>query len=445
MKKLLFIFLMTLFVQDGHSQPAWDSLGAGLSSVNGVNRIWHIGGRIFSSGANLSTTPLYEYTPSGWIPVITSIAVGMVTDITFDSIFNKVVIVGKYGDLIGPVNAAISNGIAIWDWTTDSILPLGIGVNFPAEYTYKAKIYDSKLFVIGRFKILAADTIHNIMKVDLQTGTYSKVCKVDSNCLIRDILFFNGDTIVAGSFVWQGEEYPLARVTTSGLDYSISGPFRGFALSMTYWNNEIVFAGNMADTVINIHPIGIYDGMSHRKLAKTNGPVNSVAVFNTELYVGGTFSVITDSSGISSSVNNLAKWNGTWDDVMGGCTDVILPIVRYLFPSHDTLYVSGKFTQAGTVSALNVARLITPSTNVIGENLMNEQQLFLYPNPTFGQFTLSSSADNSEISDSIEIFDFTGKKVAEYCSKLPIDIDIDLQQGIYVLKVNTHVIRFLVL
>ena len=45
-----------------------------------------------------------------------------------------------------------------------------------------------------------------------------------------------------------------------------------------------------------------------------NGCVNSLAVYNNELYAGGRFN---NASG--TPVNNIAKWNGTsWSDVGGG-------------------------------------------------------------------------------------------------------------------------------
>lgn len=442
----ILILFFALLIQESRSQPVWDSLGSGLSQPNGANRTWQIGGRIFSSAAQTTTSPLYEFTQGGWSPIFTSVAFGQVTDMFYDSVINKTVILGKFGDLIGPVNATICNGIALWDWATDSITPLGVGVNFPFEYAYKGLFYDSKLFVLGRYKIIAGDTINNIMRVDLLTGAYFKVCEGDSNNLIRDIVIFNGDTIVSGSFVWNGSQYPLARIASSGFDFSVSGPYRGFSHSFIKWGDKIIFGGDMTDAIGNLNVIGSYDGAAFRTLAKTNGTAKTIQEFKNELYIGGSFSLITDSSGVTIPVNNLAKWNGVaWDNVLGGCTDTSISRVTFLFPANDTLYVSGKFNHAGSITALNVARLIDPFPNTIYENLLKNQKLILYPNPNKGQFTLSSVCDNNESTDLIEIFDYTGKKVAQYWSKLPIDIDIDLQKGIYVLKVNTLVIRFLVL
>lgn len=444
MKKIALLIFFALLMQEGKTQVAWDSIGAGLPSPNGTWRTWNINGRLYSSTSNLNAN-LFEFTQGGWSQVFSSSINGQILDMEFDSINNQVFILGKFGDLTGPVNSGTFNGMAVWDLSTEMIYPVGGGVNFPAEYTYEGLICDSKLFVIGRFEIVSNnDTIANIMSVDLQTGTYSKVCSGNVNNLIRDIVVFSGDTIVAGSFVWNGYQYPLAKVTASGFDFSVSGPCRGFALSITKWNDEIVFAGDVTDTLGSGHFVGAYNGNSSRTLAETNESVRTVEVFNNDLYVGGKFSSITDSFGVTTPVNNLARLRNTWDDVLGGCVGGGFLGVMHLFPAHDTLYVSGEFSQSGQIPTLNVSRLIAPLPNSLFENIEASQGLSVYPNPNNGQFTASFWNINEEGSVLVEIFDVAGRKIEEFNSSLPVSADIELPNGLYVLKVREQVVRFVI-
>ncbi|MBK9451975.1 MAG: hypothetical protein IPN95_21665 [Bacteroidetes bacterium] len=60
--------------------------------------------------------------------------------------------------------------------------------------------------------------------------------------------------------------------------------------------------------------LGTYPSIDCYPLAGINGCINSLAIYNNELYAGGKFS---NASGIT--VNNIAKWNGSsWSDVGGG-------------------------------------------------------------------------------------------------------------------------------
>lgn len=443
MKKFALLVFLALLVQEGKSQLAWDSLGAGLPATNGTYRTWQIDGRIFSSTTDVYGN-LYEFSQGQWSQKISSSSTSQILDIVFDSNNNRAIILGKFGDLIGPVNSVVCNGTAIWDFATDSIFALGVGIGFPAEYTYAGMFSGSTFYVIGRFNlILNNDTIINIMRVDLQTGAYSKVCSVYVNNLIRDIVVFNGDTIVCGSFVSNGAHYPLAKITSLGLDFSVSGPYRGFSHSMTLFGDKIVFAGSLYDTSGNQNLIGSYNGNSFVTLGQTNGVVWSVNAFNGNVFAGGTFSNITDSFGVSISVNNLARLQGTWDDVLGGCSGLVSSSVSYLYPTDDTLYVSGFFDQSGSVSTLNVSRLVLPLPNSISEYNGNDTGLNLYPNPTNGHFTVSFEGilDKDVL---FEIFDIEGRVVRKFISDLPAVVQVELPNGVYILKIEERVIRFVV-
>lgn len=76
--------------------------------------------------------------------------------------------------------------------------------------------------------------------------------------------------------------------------------------------------------------------------------VNSLAMYNGELYAGGVF----DSAG-GIAVNRIAKWNGTnWSTVGTGVTGQVRAMIIY----GGELFVGGFFNNAGGIAAKNIAK-----------------------------------------------------------------------------------------
>jgi len=81
----------------------------------------------------------------------------------------------------------------------------------------------------------------------------------------------------------------------------------------------------------------------------SNGPVYAITAIDTsEVYAGGTF----DSAGLIKA-NNIARWNGTnWDSLGGGVNGTVKAILRF----NNQIYAGGSFTTAGGSPANNIAR-----------------------------------------------------------------------------------------
>lgn len=281
------------------------------------------------------------------------------------------------------------------------------------------------------------------MKVDLQTEIYLKVCGGNLGDLVRDFCVYNNDTILIGSFVRNGIEYPLARITPTGFDFSINGPCRGFGYSLSVFNNAIYFAGNIRDTLQNLFIIGSYDGNVFSTITKTNNLVRKLDVFSNELYIAGSFDSITNSSGVILPVNNLAKYDGlSVSEALGGCGGSS-SLVWSLASSEDTLYVAGNFTQVGSVQALNVARLIAPISSTIFEQNASSEGFVIYPNPTDGNFQIDIG-ENFESEILVKIFDISGRKLKELSADLPAKLSLDLPNGMYFLEVQGNKKKFVV-
>jgi hypothetical protein len=75
---------------------------------------------------------------------------------------------------------------------------------------------------------------------------------------------------------------------------------------------------------------------------------SAIGVFNSLLYAGGNFS---SAGGITA--NNIATWNGTsWDSVGGGMNNTVSAFATF----NNNFYAAGSFTSANRVSANNIVK-----------------------------------------------------------------------------------------
>lgn len=439
MKKIALLIFFALFAHEGISQ-VWDSIGPGLPAPSGVRGIWKIADRLFASTTEVNTN-LYEYSPqNGWTQIASSSQPGQILDVVYDSINNQAIILGKYDSL----NGTLGSGMMKLNLAINQFSPIGIGVNYPAEYVYKGKIINGELIVVGRFQILNGDTIDNVMKVDLLSSSYVKVCVGKSGDLVRDFCVYNNDTVLTGSFLRNGIEYPLAKITPTGLDFSINGPYTGFGHSITIFNNVLVFAGDIDDTLQNLRVVGSYDGNVFSNITKTDNLIKKLYVFDGELHIGGFFSSVTDSSGFNQSTSRLAKYDGlTTSEAFGGCSGTNSSVWD-LCSSGDTLYVAGNFTQAGNIQSLNVAKLIVPLSSSLNDENTFDTKVNIYPNPTDGNFQIDIG-ENFESEILVQVFDISGRKVEELITDLPTkQLNLDLPNGVYFIKIKENTTKLVI-
>ena len=206
----------------------------------------------------------------------------------------------------------------------------------------------------------------------VSTGVSSSINNTTS--LVRSMIVFNNKLIVGGSFDNAGGN-PVNNIASwdgtnwESLDNGISSGNSGFSLiecnletrvsglvkAMAIFNNEL-YVGGVFNTA---------SGVSANYIAKWNGSnwssvgrgvrqsyyysqINSMAVYNNELYVTGDF----DSAG-TVAAKNIAKWNGTsWSAVDRGIKG---SSGHSLLVFNNKLYVGGSFDSAGVVAAKNVA------------------------------------------------------------------------------------------
>ncbi len=124
------------------------------------------------------------------------------------------------------------------------------------------------------------------------------------------------------------------------------------------------------------------DGTWSAVSAGMNGGINSLAVYNSELYAGGSF---TTAGG--TTTNYIAKWNGSsWSAVGSGVNGEVNSLAVY----NNALYVTGSFTSAGGSSAVRIAKWDGSSWSALGLGIGGEgYSLAVYNNELYvgGNFT----------------------------------------------------------
>jgi hypothetical protein len=204
----------------------------------------------------------------------------------------------------------------------------------------------------------------------------------DQNEGITALDTFNGQLIAIGNFntaggvavnyiaAWDGHAW-------SSLGGGITFNNPGGIFAMAVYNGELYIAGEGIITAggIPVNNVAKWNGVTWSDVGcrintdGTGGVVQSMGVYNNELYVGGYFA---DTIG-SVPIYNIARWNGsTWDSVGGGTDgDILDAFITY----NGKLYVGGQFFSVGGITASNIASWDGTSWSSVGLGLGGFAQL----------------------------------------------------------------------
>jgi hypothetical protein len=201
-----------------------------------------------------------------------------------------------------------------------------------------------------------------------------------TNYTVRSLVYFNSQLYAGGGFNTVGSAansltaWGVAKwngSTWSNLANGIRGA--GDAVyALAVYQGEL-YAGGFFDTLTSLNvgrgiekwngsawvPLG---GVVGNGVAGAPGfRVRAMIVFNSKLYVGGTF---TTAGGIT--VNNIATWDGTsWSAVGVGTNNDV-----NAFTIHNgNLYVGGAFTVATAVSVNHLAKITGNTFNAVGNGV----------------------------------------------------------------------------
>lgn len=209
--------------------------------------------------------------------------------------------------------------------------------------------------------------------VDIFDGTNwsSRIGDVSGGlCVVYDVGFLGNDVYVAGIFQKAGEVTAGGLAKWNGSDWSDVG-FAGVALALVSDGTNLYVGGTFTNAggVLNTN-IARFDGTNWYSLGDGVGyytggfgqSVNFLELHNGLLYVGGAF---TNAGNITAL--NVAVWNGSsWSSLGTGSANGVNGTVSALVFQGDDLYVGGRFSTAGGASAFGIAKWNGASWSALG-------------------------------------------------------------------------------
>ena len=261
------------------------------------------------------------------------------------------------------------NDPAVWNGTNWSTLGSGIG-----EVRSFAFDNSGNLYAGGAFTTPVAGGVYAI-NIAEWTGSSWSALGSGVGDQVNSIGFDrSGNLYAGGNFTTAGgaDANHVAEWNGSAWTQLASG-MNGQVSSLVFDNSGNLYAGGFFTQagVVSANNIAKWNGRSWSALGSgMNGLVSTLVFDNSgNLYAGGIF---TTAGGVSA--NNIAKWNGTnWSTLGSGMNNVdlgIQSIVNSLvFDNSGNLYAGGNFTQAGGVSANNIAKWNGTNWSALGSGI----------------------------------------------------------------------------
>ncbi len=180
---------------------------------------------------------------------------------------------------------------------------------------------------------------------------------------------YNGNLYVTGQFLTAGNDSAFNIAQWNGTVWdSVGGGINGGGYSLCEYNGNLVLGGLF--TTAGRHAannIAQWNGTSWSALGSginsSNSAVSSLCVFNGNLYAGGEFVMAG-----GHPIHNIAEWNGvSWSTLGTGITDSsAYGLVESLAVYNGELYAAGYFDTAGGVPVNNIAKWNGSSWSAVG-------------------------------------------------------------------------------
>ena len=155
-----------------------------------------------------------------------------------------------------------------------------------------------------------------------------------------------------GLVAWDGLTWSHVKGGLSGIVYTLALLNRGAGPEL-YVGGEFTLPGVPGNVYV-----AKWNGAGWTDLGGPDGPVASLAVYNSHIIAGGNFD---SADGIA--MKNIAKWNGAvWSAIGGGVqgassyTMEVTALAVLNLNGVNSLYAGGNFTQAGSSSAAGIAK-----------------------------------------------------------------------------------------
>jgi len=282
--------------------------------------------------------------------------------------------------------------IARWNGSAWSSLGLGLGFNCRALTVFDDGL-GSALYAAGSFLEAGGSPANRIARWD--GSAWSPLGDGVSSGISAMSVYDDGSgpaLYVGGSFSTAGdvEAVRIARwdgVTWSALNNDPNDTVDTITVT-DHDGDEHIYVGGSFTAIgnQNLNRIAMWDGSAWHPLIGINGngvgggfpdtQVNAITIFDdgtgSAVYVGGNF---TGASGVGTS--NIARWDGqSWSPLVGpngqGVNGLVHAIVVHDDGSGPALYVGGRFTTAGGLTANRVARWDGSAWSALGTGTNND-------------------------------------------------------------------------
>ena len=347
------------------SGGTWVPLGEGVNgpvfALGAANGEVYVGGT-FDSAGTLRVSNIARWSSGGWntmgeqdINGVGSPAFDLVYTITTagDEVY-----VGGFFDRAGNRDAG---NIARWNRTANQWSTLGDDqLNGVYGEVYSIVLDGANVFVGGSFSEAGGVAAGNIARWNSASGEWTPLGDgVDGNVLTMAAmggkLYVGGGAVsLAGGVevrriaVWDisgGTWAPLGGNVVQGID--------GRVVSIVASGSDLYVSGtfNRAGTT-DVSNLARWDGQKWNAVGGgVRGPVEKLAVSGSTLYAGGQFVLAG-----STEARYVAKWDGSaWSSLGSGISLGNGASVQAIAVDGDIAYVGGRFLTAGSSAASNVA------------------------------------------------------------------------------------------
>ena len=437
--RIIFLTEILLQIPFASRSQFWSDVGGGMCDWVNASVVYNgelvVGGR-FTCAGGVSANYIAKWNGTSWS------ALGNGTDGWVDAltVYNGELIAGGSFANAGGVPA---NNIARWDGTTWSDVSGGTNAQVAS-----LAVYNNQLIAGGYFTDAEGVPCNYIGAWD-QNGWYTLGTGMGGGQgQVMALSVHGSDLIAAGFFTTAGGVAADHIAKWDGSSWTPLGSgISWITYSLCDYNGDLIAGGyyTMAGG-ISANRIAKWDGTTWSALGSGMAatPVGynyvfALAEYNGSLYAGGMY----DSAGGVLS-HSIAKWDGSsWTDLQGGIwyggSNVYA--VNSLTVFNNDLYAGGIFTSAGSTGVAHIAKWNEPPAGI---NHQDENSsvinLLSYPNP----FKLSTDIELQIIKSGnlfLSLNDMSGRTIKilknEFMSSGVHSIKLEgnnLANGVYLMK-----------